>query len=208
MVKIEDINKLPGYMKATILGLIVVILVGAFFITSYIPKKNQIQSLEGEISKIENEINVNKTKARRLDELKKENAELDRQLALKKQQLPSEAEVESLLKQVSDLGLRVGLDFKLWRPSGKRVNESQLYLEIPVNVEISGDFHLVASFFDRVGKLQRIVNIENIRMANPRLEKDRILLNTSFVATAFASYDAPKEPPAEKKGQDRKRGRR
>lgn len=211
MVKIEDINKLPTYMKFTILGLVVVIVVGVFFITTYLPKKKEIQSLEGEIAKIENEINVNKTKARRLDELKKENEELERQLALKKRQLPSEAEVESLLKQVSDLGLQVGLDFKLWRPGAKRVNESNLYLEIPVNVNISGDYHLVATFFDRVGRLQRIVNIENIKMASPKLDKNKVLLNTTFTATAFASYEAPKgdNKAKGKKGKvSRKKGRK
>jgi len=195
-MKLEDINNLPIYQKAIAFGSILVVLLAIFFYTTYLPKKSEITKLEGDVSKIQNEINVNMTKARRLEELKRENEELERELALKKQQLPSEAEVESLLKEVSELGLRVGLDFKLWRPENKKINPSNLYIEIPVNVEISGDYHLVAGFFDRVGKLPRIVNIENINMSGPKLVKDRLLLQIRFVATAFASYDAPKVEPA------------
>jgi type IV pilus assembly protein PilO len=204
MMKLEDLNNLPLYQKAVAFASVLVFILAVFFYTMYMPKKSEITRLEGEVSKIQNEINVNMTKARRLEELKKENEALERELVLKKQQLPSEAEVESLLKEVSELGLRVGLEFKLWRPENKRINPSNLYVEIPVNVEISGDYHLVAGFFDRVGKLPRIVNIENISMTNPKLVKDRLLLQIRFVATAFASYDAPKTETADstkKKGK-------
>ena len=196
MKLLDNINNLPNYQRLIAGISVVVIVFGVFFYFSYLPKKKKITLLQNEISKTQNEININMTKARRLEELKKENEELERQLTLKKFQLPPEAEVESLLKQVSDLGLGVGLDFKLWRPSAKKANPSGLYMEIPVDVEIAGHYHTVATFFDRVGKLTRIVNIENIQMSNPRIEKDRVILQTRFVATAFAVVE---EPPTKKR---------
>ena len=60
MMKVEDINNLPTYQKMIALGLIIVSVIAVFFIVSYLPKKEVIKGLEGEISKIENEINVNK----------------------------------------------------------------------------------------------------------------------------------------------------
>lgn len=188
---LEKINSLPKYQKLIVGILIIVIILAVFFYFSYLPKKETIGSLQNEISKLQNEININMTKARRLEELKKENEELERQLTLKKYQLPPEAEVESLLKQVSELGLGVGLDFKLWRPSPKMVSPSGLYIEIPVDIEIVGHYHTVATFFDRVGKLSRIVNIKNIQMSNPRVVNDRVMLQTRFVATAFAAVEEP-----------------
>jgi type IV pilus assembly protein PilO len=192
-MNLDIIRNLPLYQKVVALILIMIIIVAIFFYFLYLPKRNQIVLLQNEISKLQNEININMTKARRLEDLKRENAELERQLLQKKEQLPPEAEVASLLKQVTDLGLRVGLDFKLWRPAPKKTNPSGLYLEIPVDVEIAGNYHTVATFFDRVGKLPRIVNIGNLRMSNPRVDKGSLIVQTTFVATAFAA--AEEKPP-------------
>jgi len=207
-MNLDIIKNLPAYQKLIASVLVVVIVIAIFFYFFYLPKKNQITLVQGEISKLQNEININMTKARRLEELKKENAELERQLVRRKEQLPPEAEVASLLKQVSDLGLRVGLDFKLWRPAAKKANPSGLYSEIPVDVEIAGSYHTVATFFDRVGKLPRIVNIGNIRISNPRLDKGRLIVQTTFVATAFAALEEkPQEIPG-KESKQTKKGKR
>jgi type IV pilus assembly protein PilO len=195
-MNLEWIQSLPTYQKAAALGLVVVIIIALFSYFFYIPKNNQISALESEIAKLQNEIGVNETKARRLEELKRENAALERQLAEKKEQLPPEAEIASLLKQISDLGLRIGLDFRLWKPGAKTTNASGLYAEIPVNVEIAGGYHTTAMFFDRISKLPRIVNISDLRMAAPQAKKGRIELQTTFTATAFAAV-AESDPAAE-----------
>ena len=57
-----------------------------------------------------------------------------------------------------------------------------------MDIEITGDYHTMATFFDRVGRLSRIVNIENIQVSDPKTDKDRVILKTRFVATAFASF--------------------
>lgn len=178
------------------LGLFIVLIVGMYLWLFYLPKNNQIKAIRGEIAKLDSEIGFNRAKADKLEQLKRENAELERQLTERKQQLPAEAEVASLLKQVSDLGIRIGLDFKLWRPLSKKDDPSGLFSEIPVDVEIGGGYHTTALFFDSVGKLSRIVNIQNIRMGGPRLEKGRLIIQTGFVATAFAAAE-PKPQAAQ-----------
>jgi type IV pilus assembly protein PilO len=87
------------------------------------------------------------------------------------------------------------LDFKLWRPSERRPGASGLYTEIPVDVEVAGGYHAVASFFDRIGKLPRIVNVSGLKMTNPKVDKSRLMIQTTFRATAFAAMDAGAQPP-------------
>src|ERR1700740_774347 len=169
----DFIRNIPNQLRLVILALGIVIIVGVFIAFVYIPKNNEKSQLRGEIAKIENEINIYSVKVRRLEELKRENAELERQLAEKKEQLPQEAEVATLLKQISELGIRAGLDFKLWKPMQRKENESGLYAEIPVNVEVAGGYHSLGIFFDRVSKLPRIVNISGLRMTNAKVEKDK-----------------------------------
>jgi len=193
-MNLDFIKNIPNQLRLVILALGIVILVGIFISIIYIPKNNEKGQLSGEIAKLENEINIYSVKVRRLEELKRENEELERQLAEKKEQLPQEAEVATLLKQISELGIRAGLDFKLWRPAPRKENASGLYAEIPVNVEVAGGYHDLGVFFDRVSKLPRIVNISGLRMVNAKAEKDKLSIQTSFVATAFAAI----EPKSEK----------
>jgi type IV pilus assembly protein PilO len=194
-LNLDLIKNLPIYQKLLVLGLVIILIVGGFIFLFYNPGHQQIAALQAEISKLSNDINVNQVKVRRLDQLKKENAELELQLKLKQEQLPAETEVESLLKQVYDQALRVGLDFKLWRPGSKKSSPSGLYLELPVDVEVEGGYHTVVSFFDRVSKFPRIVNVSNLKMGSAKMERERVRIQTTFVATAFAS--APPGEPAQ-----------
>jgi type IV pilus assembly protein PilO len=201
-INLERLKSLTNTQKFVSLFLVIVIISGAFLWFVFIPKSSEISQLNVEMAALNNEINIHRTKVRRLDELKKENTELQRQLAVLKQQLPPEAEVEILLKQVSELGGRTGLDFKLWKPVEKKQSPSGLYVEIPVNVEVAGGYHALGVFFDKISKLPRIINVSNIRMGTPKAQQSKVSIQTSFSATAFASLDekaaAPKPPEQEK----------
>ncbi len=188
-IDIETIKSLTNKQKLGMLFILFVGVISAFIWFVFIPKNEEIHRLDREVSTLNNEINVLRVKVRRLAELKKEDVKLQRKLQEMKEQLPPEAEVEFLLKQVSDLGGRSGLDFKLWRPGGKVMNASGLYSEIPVNVEVAGGYHSVGIFFDKISKMRRIINISNIKMSSPTMERNQVLIQTSFSATAFASAE-------------------
>ena len=79
-------------------------------------KSATITALEAENSKLESEIQTLTIKVKHLDELVAANKQLEIELAKKKERLPPEEEAIMLLKQVSDLGVRLGLDIKLWKP--------------------------------------------------------------------------------------------
>ena len=199
-LNLERLKNLTNTQKFVSLFLIIVIVCGAFVWVVFIPKSGEISVLNTEIANLSNDINIHRTKVKRLDELIKENRELKLKLAELKEQLPPEAEVELLLKQVSELGGRTGLDFKLWKPAEKKPNASGLYVEIPVSVEVAGGYHALGVFFDKISKLPRIINVSNIKMGSSKTEKNRVLIQTSFSATAFASVegDIPAQAPPAK----------
>lgn len=188
-IQLDTLKNLSNKQKLIAFSLFIAVTAGAFIWFVFIPKSDEIAKIEREISNLNEEINVHRVKVRRLDELKRENRALQRQLEEQKEQLPSEAEIEILLRQVSELGGRSGLDFKLWRPGPRKVNDSGLYMEIPVSVEVAGGYHSVGVFFDKISKLKRIINVSNIRMASPEMKSDRIEIQTHFSATAFASVE-------------------
>ncbi|MEK6576482.1 MAG: type 4a pilus biogenesis protein PilO [Nitrospirota bacterium] len=192
MAKLDLIENISPLQRWVIIGLLFIIILGGFFYFVYMPKAERKKAIDGELSRLVNEININMTKARTLEDLKKQNAELQRQLSEKKEQLPSEAEAETLLRQISDVGAGANLDIKLWKPGERRQSPDGLYIELPVSIELAGGYHSMAIFFDRIGKFPRIVNISNLKIASAKAEKDKITLQASFTATAFASTEGKK----------------
>jgi Tfp pilus assembly protein PilO len=78
------------------------------------------------------------------------------------EKLPAAAEVESLLQSVHEYAMQAGLEIQSFvrQDDVPDVN----YTRIPVAMEVKGSYDQVADFFDRVGRMQRIVNINNISL--------------------------------------------
>jgi type IV pilus assembly protein PilO len=131
-------------------------------------------------------------KVKHLDELIAASKQLEIELAKKKERLPPEEEAVMLLKQVSDLGIHLGLDIKLWKPSPKSEDPSKLFVRMPVNVEVSGGYHTAALFFDRINAMPRIVTVSGLKMGAPKFEKGRVVTQTVFDLVAYAAPEEPK----------------
>lgn len=182
-----DIKTLPPAARIilTILpSVIIAVVVIIFFI---FPKDKEIKRLNAEITKQENEIAKDQAKAAKLDILKKENERLQKRLDELKLQLPEEREVSGLLRQVSDLGIKSGLKIILWKPEQKKDHPSGIIYEIPVNVELSGSYHNLGVFFSSLTKLNRIVNIGDIKLSDPKPQKNEAILKITFKAITFSS---------------------
>jgi type IV pilus assembly protein PilO len=194
-----DIKTLPKHVKAIISflpALIIIIVVTVFII---LPKNREINSLGNKILSQENEIAKSRAKVEKLPQLIVENEKLKRRLAELKLQLPEEKEVSSLLKQVSDLGTKSGLQILLWKPEQKKTHASGIVYEIPVKIELSGSYHNLGFFFSSLTKLNRIVNISDIKLSDPKPGKNSAMLKVSFTATTFSSI--PEEELAQKQAE-------
>lgn len=201
-----DIKTLPPAARIilTILpSVIIAIIVIIFFI---LPKDKEIKRLNAEITKQENEIAKDQAKAAKLDILKKENERLRARLEELKLQLPEEREVSGLLKQVSDLSIKSGLKIVLWKPEQKKDHPSGIIYEIPVNVELSGSYHNLGVFFSSLTKLNRIVNIGDIKLSDPKPQRNEAILKITFKATTFSSITEKEiqEKAGEAKGKQKK----
>ena len=58
-----------------------------------------------------------------------------------------------------------------------------------MDVEVSGGYHALASFFDKVSKLSRIVNVTGLSMDGSRVVGDAVFIQDKFVATTFAAEE-------------------
>lgn len=193
-LKLDWLETTPTRHKVGLLVLILGAMAGGFYYYIAQPKLDVITSLEAEVTKLEAEIQTNTVKVKHLDELFAANQQLEIELAKKKERLPPEDEAVMLLKQLSDLAIRLGLDIKLWKPGNQVEDPSKLFFRLPVNVEVAGGYHTAALFFDRIKNLPRIMNVSDLRMGAPKPEKDRIVIQTVFELIAFVAPPEKKEP--------------
>jgi type IV pilus assembly protein PilO len=115
--------------------------------------------------------------------------------------LPEKEEIPSLLTSISRSGQDVGLEFLLFEP--KLEVRKDFYAEIPVSIEVNGGYHDLAIFFDKVARLNRIVNIKNISMER---KKDNQELSTKCTAVTYKFVEpAPKKPGSKKKSTSKKK---
>ncbi len=164
-----------------------ILIVVIFYFTVYTPKTEAIESLSKQIKKQKKEIAKKERMIVRLPILKREFEEIKERYEEMKLQLPEEKEISDLLKQVSDLGIESGLKVLFWQPQNRKVHESGLVYEIPVKVNMSGIYHNLGIFYGKLTELNRIVNIVNINLQNPKLKGTKAQLNISFSAVTFSA---------------------
>lgn len=191
-INLDLLRSIPLLQK---LGLLLMVLAGiivGFYYYAAEPKATEIVVLQGAIGTLDTEIQTLTIKVKHLDELIAASKQLEIELAKKKEMLPPEGEAVMLLKQVSDLGIRLGLDIKLWKPNPKIEDPSKLFVRMPVNVEVSGGYHTAALFFDRINAMPRIVTVSDLKMGAPKFEKGRVVTQTVFDLVAYAAPEEPK----------------
>ncbi|HEA69654.1 MAG TPA: protein PilO [Desulfobacterales bacterium] len=196
---LEKIGALSKVIRALISVGLLLVLVGSFTYFSYFPKFKEIEKLTKTHKKLVTQLTTAKNKAAKIDIYRSmmRDAEAEFKTALKA--LPDKREIPSLLTSVSRVGIDSGLEFLLFQPQPEVMKE--FYAEIPVSIQVSGGYHNVALFFDRVARLPRIVNIKNIRMNQ---SKGSLKLTTTCTAVTYRYVETPKKKPV-KKGKKRKK---
>ena len=203
-INLDLLRSIPLVQKVGLLLIVLVGIIVGFYYYIAEPKSAEIEGLQAAIGSLDSEIQTLTIKVKHLDELIAASKQLEIELAKKKERLPPEEEAVMLLKQVSDLGIRLGLDIKLWKPSTKTEDASKLFVRMPVNVEVSGGYHTAALFFDRINALPRIVTVSGLKMGAPRFEKGRVVTQTVFDLIAYAAPEETKLAAAVPTGPQKK----
>lgn len=187
--KIENI-KMP--IRILILVGTIIVLAGVFVWLGYLPLKADIKKSSLQIDKLEKQLNQARLKAKHLKEFEAEYAQVDAQFKEALKLLPNEREIPSLLKTITQLGSDSQLEFRLFSPQAERAKG--FYLEIPVAIEVSGSYHNVAVFFDRVGQMDRIVNILNVAMKPVSARSTTLITRCNAVTYRFKGGDDAEKP--------------
>lgn len=155
--------------------------------------KKNLADLNAQIA----ELNVVKAN---LPALEKEVEQLSLRLDQLRRILPPAKETPDLMKRLQALAAQSNLKIKSFTPG--TTNQKEFYLEWPIEIQVDGTYPNLATFFDRVGRLPRIVNIGNLRTATAAKQTFNQTLSAQYTAMTYV-YSEPPPKPAAKTGAKR-----
>jgi type IV pilus assembly protein PilO len=141
----------------------------------------------------------------KLKQIEQQLAELKQQLEIERRIVPDEKQVDGFITMISGEAQKAGVELR--RYTAKPVTTKEYFSEMPFDIELDGPYYSMLNFFDRVGKLERIVNISGLLVSttkNPQNAKAKHMYqyapNESVVATCtattFFSHDLQPGPAA------------
>jgi type IV pilus assembly protein PilO len=204
---VDNMENLSPIKKNAILILPVLLIVVISVSYLLLPLYEERTNMSADVEKQRDSLQRSQQQVLQLNTLISENEIKKRELVKLEAQLPVEKEVSRLLREVSDLGIRAGLDTVLWRPGARTVHSSKDVYEIPVSVEMRGNYHSLGYFFSKVTEIQRIVNLNNISLKNSGkgISKSPANLTVSFSASTYSSISEEEKKALEQAEKGKKK---
>ena len=200
---LDQFFDLPLSRRVLIYGLLILLSVALYYFLLHLPSSDSIVEKQTKIDTLEAEKVKLLATLKGRAALKAEIEKTEAQFKEVTKQLPESKEIPDLLRQVSNMGRDSGLEITLFRQQGENIKE--LYADVPVEMAVRGGYHQLALFFEKVRKLDRIVNISDIGMKNPQMREGRLQVEASFSATTYRFLTAEEQAQIAKQKEEAKK---
>jgi type IV pilus assembly protein PilO len=185
--QLDQLAKLPKPVRQAMAPGAALLVLGAFLYLSLFPANAEVKQLKNQARAKQIELAKAESVAENLPVFEKELETLEADLKVALRQLPNSREIPGLLTDISTLGKNAGLDMKRFKPN-EEVPRG-FYAEVPLELEFTGSFHQIVTFFDLVARLPRIVNVGELKMTIEEEGSEETILQVSGRATTFRFID-------------------
>ena len=205
-IDFNDYGKWPLPVKIIAIALLSAALVGAAF---WFDTRVQLESLdvvrnkEGELKEI---FKSKQHQAANLAEYKNQMEQMKRSFGTMLRQLPSKTEVDDLLQDVSQTGLKNGLQIDLFKPENEI--PAEFYAELPITIKMTGTYHEFGKFVSDVASLPRIVTLHDFSISPVQTkgkESDEESLLMSATAKTYRYLDEEEIAANEQAKEEKKK---
>lgn len=159
LTDLETIGGWPAPVKALIA---IIVFAGALAAGYFFHVQNlqvRLQGVMAEESQLRIEFEQKAFLAANLEEYRAQTVEMEESFTELLRQLPSETEVPGLVDDVTETGIGSGLEFDNIALQPEMVQE--FYIELPIDVDVVGDYHDFGTFVSGVASLDRIVTLHD-----------------------------------------------
>jgi type IV pilus assembly protein PilO len=155
------------------IAIIVAVGAGLWALTEYVwplpDLRTQVTTLQGQVSQLEAQVQPLRQYRQNLGPLVAENAQLALQLENLRRIVPNEKEVDNFVRLVQAEALSSGIVVR--RFTAQAVSQQEFYVEVPFEIEMDGPFYDVMEFYGRLARMERIVNVSELRMGGTQSKK-------------------------------------
>ncbi len=134
----------------------------------------------------------------KLKDMERQLANLKQQLEIERRIVPDEKQVDTFIETMDGEAQKAGVELR--RYTAQPTSAKEYYTEVPFAMELDGPYYSMLNFFDRVGKLERIVNISGLLVSTSKKPADAKVKHqyqyapnesvaATFTATTFYSHD-------------------
>lgn len=160
------------------------------------PQNAKLTALKAERIKVEGEVQNLKQKKRELDKIEADIIAMTAKLKTLEINIPQRKETADILRQIQTLAYDSRLDVLRFAP-GTEINKD-FYAEWPIPIQVSGNYHNLGMFFDRLSKFPRVFTIENFTIKSLARQTDLNTVSANWTAKTYFFAETPVAAPAKK----------
>jgi type IV pilus assembly protein PilO len=198
----------PGWKQWTLLLAAAALISGALYFTVFKQQRKLNASTQERLDAVLRENAELSSYRPRLAQLDREVEELRQKMAVESRIVPDEKQAEGLIRLLDAEALKAGIEIR--RYTARPLDPKQFYTEVPFEVELDGPYYPMLNFFDRVSRMERIVNVSGLMVSTTKKPSDakvkrqyqygpRESVVATCTATTFFSHDQAAPAPTGKR---------
>jgi type IV pilus assembly protein PilO len=196
-----DPKKIGTWPPGPKLGVLFLLLVAILGLAYWFDWKAQLEQIDVEKTK-EDQLKTTfvdkKKQALDLPAYRKQLEDIEKQFGALLKQLPGKSEMDALLTDINQAGLGRGLQFNLFKPAAQE-DVKDFYAELPISIQITGSYHDLGAFASDVGKLSRIVTLNDISL-QPGKDSNTLVMDATAKTFRYLDED---EVAAQRRAKDK-----
>jgi len=188
----KGLSNLSSVKQVLLVAVVCGALLAGFWYQFLSPIQTDIQNKTAKVNELKALVAKSEAQERELQKIKLEAMELQAKLDMLKLALPLEKETDQIFRAVQ---LQAGVaGLKVFRVAPKATIDHEVYTEYPIDLEVTGTYHNVGMFLDKIRQLPRIVNVGGLRLSSKASEGELAFtssVNAVYTATTFVYKDEP-----------------
>jgi len=181
--KLDKVLKLPKAVRFGILAGIGALICTGYYFGFYQESSLELDRLRGEEANLQRKLSEVRLIAGNIVAFETEIDGLKIKLKKALRQLPNEKQLEVLLTDISNLGKTAGVEIRSFERQEEIFHD--FYAEVPIAIQLDGEYHDIGKFFELLSKLKRIVNMGTLKIVVAKESLDSTRLKVTGVATTF-----------------------
>lgn len=176
----ENVGGWPQAVKVVIWGLVFLLVLGLGYKLHVSALQANLETAQAKEATLRKDFEDKADKAANLDAYRQQMVEMEETFGALVRQLPSKTDVPGLLEDIDNKAVTTGLEVLSLDLQAEQ--SAEFYIELPIEIVVSGTYHDLGAFVSGVAGLPRIVTLHDFAIA-PGEEDDGSLVLTIMAKT-------------------------